>query len=75
MDESKKLEIKNIIDSRWEEDKVELCKDIELGYIFGKYAHNEHYSIDEIVNIWDEIYLEKNPLPIIEEVPVIEPVI
>jgi len=63
MDEFKKLEIKNLIDSRWEEDKVELCSDIMTGYIFGKYAENEHYSIDEINAVWDELYAEKNPAP------------
>jgi len=68
MDDNKKLEIKNIIDSRYNEDKNSLCKDVMEGYIFGKYSHNEHYSIDEIINIYNELYLEKNPLPVVEEV-------
>ena len=59
----KRQEIKNLIDSRFEEDKNALCRDIEQGYIFGTYADNEHYNIDEIVSIWNEVYLEKNPIP------------
>ena len=68
MDENKKLEIKNILDSRFNESKQELCNDVMLGFIFGTYANNEHYSIDEIINIYNELYLEKNPLPVVEEV-------
>jgi len=63
MTEEKRQEIKNLIDSRFEEDKTTLCRDIEQGYIFGTYADNEHYNIDEIVDIWNEVYLEKNPIP------------
>jgi len=63
MTEEKRQEIKNLIDSRFEEDKTTLCRDIEQGYIFGTYAENEHYNIDEIVDIWNELYLEKNPIP------------
>ena len=63
MTEEKRQEIKNLIDSRFEEDKTTLCRDIEQGYIFGTYADNEHYNIDEIVSIWNEVYLEKNPIP------------
>ena len=77
----KRQEIKNLIDSRFEEDKTTLCRDIEQGYIFGTYADNEHYNIDlssifldyEIVDIWNEVYLEKNPIP--EPEPVQEEVI
>jgi len=73
MTEEKRQEIKNLIDSRFEEDKTTLCRDIEQGYIFGTYADNEHYNIDEIVDIWNELYLEKNPIP--EPDPVEEEVI
>ena len=69
----KRQEIKNLIDSRFEEEKTTLCRDIEQGYIFGTYADNEHYNIDEIVDIWNEVYLEKNPIP--EPEPVEEEVI
>lgn len=67
----KRQEIKNLIDSRFEEDKTTLCRDIEQGYIFGTYADNEHYNIDEIVDIWNEVYSERNPIPepdLVEEV-------
>lgn len=63
MEENKKTEIKQLILDRWEEEKYSLCKDIEQGYIFGKYANNEHYLLSEIISIYDEVYLEKNPLP------------
>jgi len=69
MEELKKLEIKNLLLSLWDsKDKAELCQDIMNGYIFGGYASNEHYNIDDITAIYDEIYLEKNPLPVMEEV-------
>lgn len=67
MEENKKLEIKNLIDSRFEEDKYELCRNIEQGYIYGEYSNNEHYLLTNILSIWDELYLEKNPVPIVEE--------
>ena len=73
MTEEKRQEIKNLIDSRFEEDKTTLCRDIEQGYIFGTYADNEHYNIDEIVDIWNEVYSERNPIP--EPDPVEEEVI
>ena len=71
MTEEKRQEIKNLIDSRFEEDKTTLCRDIEQGYIFGTYADNEHYNIDDIVSIWNEVYSERNPIPepdLVEEV-------
>jgi hypothetical protein len=74
MNDEKRQEIKDLIDSRWEEEKLVLCNDIMEGYIFGKYADHEHYMIDEIIGIWDEIYLEKNPLPVVEEEVVEEPI-
>jgi hypothetical protein len=61
MTEEKRQEIKNLIDSRFEEDKTTLCRDIEQGYIFGTYAENEHYNIDEIVAIYNEVESEQNP--------------
>lgn len=75
MEDTKKQEIKDIINERYDEEKVSLCKDIMEGFIFGAYGDNQHYSIDEISSIYDEVYLEKNPLPVIEEVieePIIE---
>jgi len=70
MIDEKRVEIKALIDSRWSEDKTELCKEIMMSYIFGPLGNNEHYSIDEIVGIWQELYDEKNPAP--EPEPVIE---
>jgi len=70
MEQAKHDEIKALIDSRWSEDKTALCQDIMSGYIFGTYASNEHYTIDEIISIWDELFLDKNPLP--EPEPIVE---
>ena len=69
MEESKKLQIKEIMLAEWDNypNKTDLCKMIEEGFIFGKYASNEHYQIDELVAIADEIELEKNPPEVTEE--------
>lgn len=69
MNEEKRLEIKNLILSIWDEyeDKIELSNVVMLGYIFGEYASNEHYLLSDIISICNEIQLEKNP-PVIEEV-------
>lgn len=75
MTDTTKQDIKDIISERYDEKKSTLCKDIMEGFIFGTYGDNQHYSIDEISAIYDEVYLEKNPLPVIEEVieePIIE---
>lgn len=63
MDELKKAQIKDILLKEWDNypNKTELAKMVEEGFIFGKYASNEHYNIDAIVAIVDEIELEKNP--------------
>lgn len=72
MEQVKYDEIKALIDSRWSEDKTELCKEIMMSYIFGPLGSNEHYTIDSITDIWTELYLEKNPLPVVEELTVEE---
>lgn len=75
MNEQKQIEIKDLIYTLWDsyEDKSQMAKDIEYGYIFGLYANNEHYSIDEITRLIKEVDLEKNPpAPIVEE-PVVLP--
>ena len=71
MEESKKLQIKEIMLAEWDNypNKTELCKMIEEGFIFGKYVQNEHFNIDELVAIADEIELEKNPPKSEEEQP------
>jgi hypothetical protein len=61
MDEAKRLEIKNLIIQEYDNfEKIELCRKIEHGYIFGEYSNNEHYLLSDIVSIYDEVYLEKN---------------
>lgn len=64
MDENKRREIKNLILHEYDNfKKIELCRKIENANIFGEYANNEHYLLSEIISIYDEVYLEKNPLP------------
>ena len=76
MNDLKRQEIKDLVVSLWDnyEDKTELAKHIENGYIFGEYASNEQYNIDDITAIIAEVNLEKNP-PIIEEPVVEEPIV
>lgn len=76
MNDLKRQEIKDLIISLWDsyEDKAEMAKHIENGYIFGEYANNEHYKIDDLTAIIAEVYLEKNPLPVVEEV-IVEPIV
>lgn len=63
MNENKKLQIKEIMLAEWDNytSKLDLCRMVEEGFIFGKYAQNEHYLIDELIAIAKEIELEKNP--------------
>lgn len=70
MEESKKVEILAFINAEWDnyEDKSEMAKDIEHSYIFGPLGNSEHYKIDDITNLIKEVELEKNPLPIVEEI-------
>lgn len=69
MNENKKIEILAIINRDWDnyENKIDLAKEIENGYIFGPLGENEHYTISEIMELIKEVELEKNPLPVIEE--------
>jgi len=63
-------QIKSIILKEWdnyqkpilgESGLTVLARDIVNGFIFGKYGKNEHYNIDEIVGIIDEVRVEKEP--------------
>ena len=75
MDANKKLEIKNKILELYDSmDKISIVHKLEQEYIFGPLGENEHYHIMVFISIYDEIYLEKNPLPVIEEPEVIEEV-
>ena len=63
--EAKIAEIKEVINDHWDDfyTKAELARDVCNGYIFGKYATQEHFNIDEIEKYVDEVDLEKNPPP------------
>ncbi len=68
MDENKRLEIKNKMLELWDSlEKGELVLKLEKEYIFGPLGENEHYNLNDYIAIYDEIYLEKNPLPVVEE--------
>lgn len=73
--EEKKVELLATINANWDvfETKAELAKFIEEGFIFGTFAKNLHFKIDDIMKLIDEVDLEKNPLPIPEPIP--EPII
>lgn len=70
MTEEKKVEVLAFINAEWDNfpDKVEMAKTIEHSYIFGPLGENEHFNIDEIVALIKEVDLEKNPLPVVEEI-------
>lgn len=63
MNDEKKLQIKEILLNEWDnfEYKNELAAMVVNGFIFGKYAENEHLNIDEVWAICQEIELEKAP--------------
>ena len=66
--------VKEVILKQWNEfySKEALAEDVELGFIFGKYAENEHYQREWIMGLINEVELELNPVvveePVIEEV-------
>jgi hypothetical protein len=70
MEDNKKLEIKAVVVTEFDNypTKIDLGREIESGFIFGKYANNEHYSITELLDIILEVEQEKNPPIVIEEV-------
>jgi hypothetical protein len=74
MSEAKKIEILAFINAEWNDfdTKVEMGKEIEHSYIFGPLGQNQHFNIDDIMSLINEVDLQKNP-PIIEEVVVEEP--
>ena len=47
--------------------KREICEQIEYDYIFGEYATNEHYSRDEIAQLFDE-FISTLPVPDVEDI-------
>jgi len=58
--EDKRAEIKANLLKEWDEatDRRALANSVMEGYIFGKYANNEHYPIDYFVEIIAEIDAE-----------------
>lgn len=75
--EDKKVELIATINANWDEfyTKEELARFIEAGYIFGPLGENEHFKIDDIIALINEVDLEKNPLPEPEPIPVPEVII
>lgn len=67
--------IKVVINNKWDAfyTAQELADHVEHGFIFGDYGSNEHYSKDFILQLINEVDLEKNPpLDPIVEVPILE---
>jgi len=58
VDETKLIEQVNL---NWNKfyTKEDLAKDIEQGFIFGPYGHNEHFQIDRIMQIINEVEFGK----------------
>jgi hypothetical protein len=67
--EEKKAEILAFINANWEEfyTQSEMARYIENAYIFGPLGENEHFKIDDIMDLIQVVYLEKNPVPEVEE--------
>jgi len=66
--------VKETIVQNWESfyTKEDLIDDIEQGYIFGKYASNEHYQRQWIASLVDEVEVELAPdyvAPVEEPIP------
>lgn len=61
MDELKREEIRGLLLQEWDNypDKIALANKVMNGYIFGQYAHSEHYTVQEILSIVNEIEKEK----------------
>jgi hypothetical protein len=77
-------EIKANINKYWDEVDTlpELAKYITNGYIFGfgknafdASSPNEHFTVDEINQYCNEVYLEKNPPIVVEEPAIEEPIV
>uniref|UniRef100_A0A6M3K8G3 Uncharacterized protein n=1 Tax=viral metagenome TaxID=1070528 RepID=A0A6M3K8G3_9ZZZZ len=69
--EEKRAEMKANILKEWDTatDRATLAESVMEGYIFGKYAENEHYPIDLFAEIIAEIDAENAPKEeVIEEV-------
>ena len=64
MTDEKRNEIKDILLKEWDNytDKTKIINMVIDGYIFGKYAHSEHYLIEDIMPIVQEIEKEKTPV-------------
>ena len=66
--------VKETIVQNWESfyTKEDLIDDIEQGYIFGKYASNEHYQRQWIASLIDQVETEKTVdyvPPVVEPLP------
>jgi len=71
METIKREEIKQHIIEQWNlfKYKQELAANIKIKYVDGTYATQEHYNIDEIWEIVQEVENEKNPPLVQEEQP------
>ena len=61
--EKVKEDMKKHIEEEWDnyDTKESLATAIMEGYIFGKYAKNEHYQLEDIRKLVDEAYAAKQP--------------
>ena len=74
MEDSKREEIKNHLVEDWDKFKYknELAADVKMKYIFGPYGKDEHFNIDDIWAITQEVETEKSAdyvPPVVEPTP------
>jgi len=74
MEDNKRIEIKNHLVEDWDKFayKNELAADVKMKYIFGPYGKDEHFNIDDIWAIAQEVEAEKSAdyvPPVVESVP------
>ena len=68
MELEKQSEIKSIVENIKELEKSERpAMEIMEGYIWGKYAHHQHYRVEDIQAILDEVKIAKAVLEIAEK--------
>ncbi len=77
MSEEKKIQVLALIYQHWDDFYTinELAWYLQIGFCNGEFGNSEHYQVDEYIALINIVDLEKNPLPIVEEEPIVEPLI
>jgi hypothetical protein len=69
-----KFKVKELINLHWDDFYTprELAEFLLNGFVFGPFGRNEHYLIDEYMTLINEVEIEKTPIEVVEDVPVVE---